>query len=190
MHGMPSNRRKKLSDRKRPRKRGMSRPAEYFTSRPALAPCITTQIGVHNYNVQHGVMSPTVTTQGLTSANSLTTGTLVSCNQNPFTLRFIMGNIRMCQGCRESLRPSDGSIPKEPYNLVVARAERRPFRDTCGNLVTPTSFSNAHYHMDLNCIRKADVYFQPHMLHISLEMSEQLTEMHKELIKFRLGLIM
>ena len=70
------------------------------------------------------------------------TGTSDSCtlntgpsNPNPFYPKFITGNIRICQGCRQSLRTSSGAIPDPPYNLVVARSEKRPYRDSPGELV-------------------------------------------------------
>ena len=50
-------------------------------------------------------------------------------NLNPFYVKFIYGNIRMCQGCRSPLRLTDGSIPAPPFDLVMARVERRTFRD-------------------------------------------------------------
>ena len=55
-------------------------------------------------------------------------------NMNPFYVKFIHGNIRMCQGCHSSVRSRDGSIPAPPFDLVIARAERRTFRDKNGAL--------------------------------------------------------
>ena len=48
---------------------------------------------------------------------------------HPFFVRFIVGNIRVCQGCRGNLRLSDGSVPSPPNNLVAARLEKRPHFD-------------------------------------------------------------
>ena len=39
-----------------------------------------------------------------------------STNPNTFYLKFIQGNIRMCQGCRNSLRSVDGKVP--PPHLI------------------------------------------------------------------------
>ena len=41
-----------------------------------------------------------------------------------FFVRFIVGNIRVCQGCTGSLRLSDGSVPSTPNNIVIACLER------------------------------------------------------------------
>ncbi len=75
---------------------------------------------------------------------------------NPFYFKFIVGNIRICQGCRQSLRSSDNSIPIPHYDLAVARAEKRSFRDNEGNLITPTKETVCHYHSwPSQCIRTA-----------------------------------
>ena len=42
-------------------------------------------------------------------------------NSNPFFIRFIAGNIQMCQGCRSG-------IPQPPFDLAIARFERRSYR--------------------------------------------------------------
>ena len=36
-----------------------------------------------------------------------------------------------------TFRTSDGALPSPPFDLAVARAEQRPFRDLRGNLITP-----------------------------------------------------
>ena len=40
-------------------------------------------------------------------------------NVNQFYLKFIKGNIRVCQGCRGSLKTSDGAVPSPPFDLAV-----------------------------------------------------------------------
>ena len=74
-------------------------------------------------------------------------------NINPFYVKFIQGNIQMCQGCRATVRSSDGSIPAPPFNLVIARAERRSFRDKSGVIITPYQEQTCHYHIRLGCVR-------------------------------------
>ena len=83
-------------------------------------------------------------------------------NPNLFYLKLITGNIRMCQGCRGSLRCADSTIPDPPYNLCIARAEQRPYRDPSGNLVTPTAYKPSHYHVALTYIRAVEPSFLPH----------------------------
>ena len=50
-------------------------------------------------------------------------------NTNPFFMRAIEGDIRMCQGCRTSLRNVDGTIPMALYDFAIARFETRSYRD-------------------------------------------------------------
>ena len=111
-------------------------------------------------------------------------------NPNPFYLKFIRGNIRTCQGCRGSLRAGDSSIPDAPNDLCIARAEKRPYRDNSGKLVTPTTYKPSHYHAQLSCIRAAEPSFLPHhgSLNVPPDVAEQLTPEHKHLIWMQLGL--
>ncbi len=77
-------------------------------------------------------------------------------NINPFYIKFISGNIRVCQGCKGSLRLNDYSVPMPPFDLVVSRAERRQFRDSTGILVTPRSKQAVHYHLNIQCFRAVE----------------------------------
>ena len=43
----------------------------------------------------------------------------------------------MCQGCRSSLCLIGGGIPQPPFDLAIARFERRSYRDKSGELKTP-----------------------------------------------------
>ena len=85
-------------------------------------------------------------------------------NTNPFYVKFIVGNMRVCQGCKGMLKRSDGSVPASPFDLCVARAERRSFRDSNGILITPQKEQPAHYHFNLNCIRAVAPTFVPSSL--------------------------
>ena len=75
-----------------------------------------------------------------------------STNTNPFFLRVIEGNIRMCQGCKTSLRNIDGSIPLAPYDFAIARFEGRSFRDKNEEIQTPMREQAVHYHLKLACV--------------------------------------
>jgi len=39
-------------------------------------------------------------------------------NPNPFYLKLITGNIRTCQGCKESLKCADALIPEPPHQYT------------------------------------------------------------------------
>lgn len=109
-------------------------------------------------------------------------------NVNPFYLKKLTGNIRICQGCRGSLRAADESIPSPPYDIVIARLEKRPFRDQGGTLKTPSRASAAHYHARLACVRAGDPSFLPSALVIPADVAVVLTTLHQELLLLEFGL--
>ena len=109
-------------------------------------------------------------------------------NTNPFYLKFIFGNIRMCQGCRSTLRTADGQIPLAPYDLTVARAERRSFRDNAGNLITPRKETAAHYHCRIECVTAAEPGFVPYSLHVPTDVYSRLSAAHREYLRGVFGL--
>ena len=109
-------------------------------------------------------------------------------NVNPFYLKSLTGNIRVCQGCRGSLRAVDGSVPQPPYNVVIACREQRPFRDPTGILKTPSRPSAAHYHARLACIHAADPKFVSNSLVVPGDVAAILTPQHHELLRFEFGL--
>ena len=109
-------------------------------------------------------------------------------NSNPFFIRFIAGNIRMCQGCRSSLRSIDGGIPQPPFDLAIARFERRTYRDKNGELKTPTREQAVHYHLKVACVTAASPYFVPANLVIPADVLSSLSVTHKEYLRLMFGL--
>ena len=99
-----------------------------------------------------------------------------------------MGNIRICQGCRGSVRSADGYIPSPPHDVVVARLEKRHFQDQSGTLKTPYKPSAAHYHARLACIRAGDPSFVPFSLVIPPDVATVLSPWHYELLRLEFGL--
>ena len=84
-------------------------------------------------------------------------------NVNPFYLKPLSGNIRVCRGCRGSLRLPNGSVPAPPFDIVVARMKKRSFHDSDGTLRTPMCPSAAHYHAHLmyTCCGAKSCCFNP-----------------------------
>ena len=109
-------------------------------------------------------------------------------NTNPFYVKFIHGNIRMCQGCRSTLRSSDGSIPAPPFNLVIARAERRSFRYKSGVLITPLQEQTCHYHIRLECVKNVDPTFVPLALKVPQDIVPLLSAVHLQYLRLVFGL--
>ena len=102
-------------------------------------------------------------------------------NLHPFFVRFLVGNICVCQGSRGSLRLPDGSVPSPPNDIVVACLERRPYFDkSSGTWCQPQKETNSHYHLKLSCVVKADPLFVPSTLHVSTDLD--LLPVHMELI--------
>ena len=102
----------------------------------------------------------------------------VPVNVNPFYVKFIGGNIRVCQGCRGSLRTVEGSVPAAPFDLAIARAERRSFRHSSGDLVTPTRETVCHYHCKPECVQVVEPHFVSSSLKIPPDVLRILSPVH------------
>ena len=61
--------------------------------------------------------------------------------------------------CRSTLHLVDDSVPPAPHDLTVARAEKRPYCDSSGNLITPRKESTVHYHCHVSCIKAVEPLF-------------------------------
>ena len=151
-----------------------------FTPQISVPPIVTTSAVVLAHSLTPQFSVPV--------SSSSTSGTVfVQCNVNPFYIKPLLGNIRICQGCRGTLRLPDGSIPTAPYDMVVARMERRAFRDATGALKTPVTPSAAHYHLKIACIRAVQANFVPGMLRIPSDVSQKFTEVHRQHLRMELG---
>jgi hypothetical protein len=101
-------------------------------------------------------------------------------NPNPFFLRFICGNIRICQSCRCSLRLQDGSVGRAPHDLCIGRlGKRQYYNNVTGSWCTPSKDTNSHFCARINCVRLASPTFVSSSLLISDEVRYQLTQTHK-----------
>ena len=140
-----------------------AQPAEISTvvASPLQLHSSATPIHSPSTNVFHSAVVgqinlPSVSSQVGHATAVVTSGHAAPCasqpNTNPFYTKFMQGNIRICQGCRNTLRLLDGSIPAPPFDLVIARAERRSFRDKSGTLITPRQEQTCHYHLRLDCV--------------------------------------
>ena len=99
---------------------------------------------------------------------------------HPFVLKFVAGNIRICQSCRSSLREVDGSIHSAPYDLCISRLEKRPFwNEASRSWCTPSRETNAHYCIKVNCICFVCPMFIPSTLTIPPDIFMKLSDVHK-----------
>ena len=212
MSGLPSGRGRKGGVTKRTRDRQEKSTPEMTVLRPIFQPGLTvtssattTSIGAHsstlsvfsstnvfNSSVVGQINVPSQSAHGPTVITASQTAPQSTCsiqpNTNPFYVRFIQGNIRMCQGCKSSLHLSDGSIPVPPFDVAVARAERKTFRDKNGELVTPRQEQTCHYHFRIDCIRAVEPNFIPMALQLPQDVLPSLTFIHREYLRLVFGL--
>jgi len=100
-------------------------------------------------------------------------------NCNPFVLKFVTGNIRICQSCRSSLRQMNGTIYCQPYNLCVSRLERMPYwHNGSKSWCTPVKESNAHYCANLSSLQASNPSFVGRSLLIPSEIAQKLSPIH------------
>ena len=138
---------------------------------------------ISSSNVINSIGSAACQQQLLRHENSVA----LANNRNPFFVRFIRGNIRVCQGCRSSLRSLNGDIPQPPFDLAIARFERRAYRDKNGELKTPVREQPAHYHLKLTCVQAASPLFVPQNVVVPEDVATLLTATHKEYIRLMFG---
>ena len=112
-------------------------------------------------------------------------------SSHPFFIHFIAGNIRTCQGCKNSVRLSDGSIPSPPHDIVVAHLEQRQYFDKkSGEWCYSSKSSNCHYHARLSCIVQVEPLFIPSSLQVPLELKQYLSNVHREYLSNEFGIAM
>ena len=92
---------------------------------------------------------------------------LASPDTSPFTLTFIMGNIRVCRGCRQKCPK-----PATPLNLCVKHEEWQEFLAPSG--IPQTRYGNVYYHCNIPCIRARNTQFESSMLRIPATVLVQL----------------
>ena len=118
--------------------------------------------------VQHSPTFQSTTLQSSTSPISQSSFQILTSRSQhsspyPFTLKFLNNCIQKCQGCQLQFR-QHGVVLQPPHDLIISRLERRPLLNQVGMLHTPWTPSQAHYHLDMRCIRAADSSFVPSSL--------------------------
>ena len=214
MTNLPRGRGRKGGKPKRQRNRNYNPPIDNITVRPGLQTAnpfdinddselrYGTQVNVSHDNVT--VASGSVSNVQLFSNNNACTTLssepppLIRFNTSPFQpainnlffVKVLGGNIRVCQGCRGSLRLTNGSVPSPPFDLVIARMEKRSYRDATGILKTPTRPSAAHYHLKITCVRGIEPNFipTPENFQIPNDILPLLTFQHRQHFHVEFGL--
>ena len=104
-------------------------------------------------------------------------------NPQKFFVRFIVGNISVCYGCRN--RYSKNAKP--PDDLCLQTEEWRQYTPT-GSLLPQSHWANTYYHMHVNCVRLRWKMFDPQTQVIVDDIKDRLLCEHKEKILKELGL--
>ena len=109
--------------------------------------------------------------------------TLIKIAVNPFRLKPMNSQIKVCQGCRGPLHLSSGTVTNAPFDFCVVIKERWSYKDPkTGQLCTA-----AHYHLRIACVQTEELSFLPCTLVISEGL--QLTECHKNYVIKEFGVI-
>ena len=108
-------------------------------------------------------------------------------NTNAFYVKKMNSRIKVCQGCRGSLKSGNGVIQYPPFDYCVARQERRQFTDrNSGHLRMPSRETAAHYHLRVACIKTEEPSFVPGSLQISDELN--LSPVHEAYLHAEFGI--
>jgi len=97
-------------------------------------------------------------------------------NINNFFVKPMNNKIKICQGCRGTMRTTNGLIPMPPNNFCIARQEKRQYKNKDGLLKTPSAFSDAHYHLNMACVTSAEPSFKIEFLVISDEVPDDIKD--------------
>ena len=95
--------------------------------------------------------------------------------------------IKVCQGCRGSLRSADRTLQYAPFDYCIARQEQRPFYDrNSGQTRIPKKESAAHYYLHVECIRTEELNFVPSFLKIADDL--ELSAVHVSYLRVAFGI--
>ena len=137
MSGLSHGRGRKGGKEKHQRNRTCNPPVDSITVRPGLqtTTCLNcearygTLFNVSQDSITDGsgsVSNIQVFQEGISSFSS-GPPPLIRLQQvigNFFFIKVLSGNIRVCQGCRGSLRLANGSVLPPPFDLVITRMEK------------------------------------------------------------------
>ena len=100
-----------------------------------------------------------------------------------FYIKFIVGNISVCYGCRNRYSKS----PMPPDDICLQTEEWRQFTPA-DSLVPQTRWSNTYYHVSVNCVRHKWPMFDPKQVIVEESIQAHLVDSHREKILNELGL--
>ena len=105
-----------------------------------------------------------------------------------FFLKWVSRRITVCQGkCQRPMRDEQGRIYPPPYDLCLARKERRSFRSPLDGMKKLGKGSDCHYHFKRSCVENGDPPYQGERIIIPPEVSVRMTQAHKDILKTEFG---
>lgn len=108
---------------------------------------------------------------------------------NPCILKFVSGNIRICQSCRGSLRSEAGTPLSPPLDLCVARLGKRQYwNSTANERCVPSKETNSHYCARVACVQFAYPTFVSSSLVVPDNVLVKLNSVHKNYLVTEFGL--
>ena len=107
---------------------------------------------------------------------TVTTYNMQQTNRNPFFVKFLTKQIKVCQGCRKQFHDENTHPPRD---VIIARLERRIVSNPSTGAQVLTKESPSHYHPRLCCIHMVCPSFQKTNLVVPQELSLRLTAAHR-----------
>jgi len=107
---------------------------------------------------------------------------------NPFFVKFLTKQIKVCQGCRSGYqRGLNGDALPPPYDIVIGHFERQQYSYQVTGITRLSRETCAHYHAFPQCILAKFPNFQPTELSIPNEVLLKLNATHKSFLNSTFG---
>ena len=108
--------------------------------------------------------------------------------KSEFFLKWASRRITVCQGkCQRPMRDEQGRIYPPPYDLCLARKERRSYRSPLDGMKKLGKESDSHYHFKRSCVENEDPPYQGERITIPPEVSVRMTQAHKDILQKEFG---
>jgi hypothetical protein len=106
-----------------------------------------------------------------------------------FFLKWVSRRISACQGkCQRPMRNEEGRIYPPPYDICLARKERRWYNSPADGTRKLGKEGDCHYHLKKSCVGKADPPYQGENIVIPPQVRVRLTQIHKDVLRKEFGL--
>ena len=108
---------------------------------------------------------------------------------NPFFVKFLLKQIKICQGCHSGYQHGlNGNPLQPPYDIIIGHFERQRYSDQETGLTWLSRETCVHYHAFLQCILAKFPDFQPTKLSIPKEVFMKLNATHRLFLNNTFGM--